>query len=115
MQSVRKIKSGGAAPSGIPVASTTNILITCPSESLVNTPFTRYQSPPFAEYQPSIPFSTNTFLIFNFGSTGSPGYWEFVQPDGDGGYNIISSNISTNGNYIPTSGWLGQSITITAA
>ena len=109
------VASSTPAPSGIPVASTTNILITCPSQSLVNTPFTRAQSPPFAEYQPSIQFSTDTFLIFNFGGTGSSGFWEFLQPDGDGGYNTISFNTSTNGDYIPTSGWAGQSITITAA
>jgi hypothetical protein len=106
--------AGGAAPSGIPVASTTNILITCPSEGLVSFPFNKiaYDT---AFYEPSIPFSTDTFLVFNFGGTGSAGFWEFLQPDGDGGYNTISFNASTNGNYIPTSGWAGQSITITAA
>jgi hypothetical protein len=113
-QSVRKIKSSGAAPSGIPVASTTNILITCPSQGLVGTPFKKFAFPT-AYYEPSIPFSTDTFLIFNSPFTGSPGYWEFLQPDGDGGYNTISFNTSTNGDYIPTSGWDGQSITITAA
>jgi len=114
VQSTRKVGGGGAAPSGIPVASTTNILITCPSQGLVSFPFTKFAAPT-AYYVPSIEFSTDTFLYFNFGGTGSSGFWEFLQPDGDGGYNTISFNTSTNGDYIPTSGWAGQSITITAA
>jgi hypothetical protein len=113
-QNIRKVGGNGTIPSGIPVASTTNILITCPSQGLVSFPFTKFafQTP---YYVPSMPYYTDTFLVFDNPSTGSPGYWEFLQPDGDGGYNTISANVSTNGNYIPTSGWAGQSITITAA
>jgi len=108
---IKKRVEPSPAPSGIPVASTTNILITCPSQSLVSTPFKKFAFPT-AYYEPSIPFSTDTFLVFDYAGSG---YWQFLQPDGDGGYNTISVNASTNGNYIPTSGWIGQSITITAA
>jgi hypothetical protein len=109
VQNIRKA-AGGAAPSGIPVASTNNILITFPPAELINTPFKKiaFQT---AYYEPSIPFSTDTFLVFDYNGFG---YWQFLQPDGYGDYNALAYNISTNGNYIPTSGWQG-SITITAA
>ena len=113
VQSVRKIKSGGAAPSGIPVASTSNILITFPSQGLLLEPYSRIAITD-AAYDPTIYSDYKPVLRFNFYDATPVNTWSFVEGDGEGGWIYRSTNPSTNGAYIPTSGWTA-SITITAA
>ena len=112
MQNIRKV-GGGAAPSGIPVASTSNILITFPNRGLLLEPYSRLGTLD-ATYQSTLTPQELPTLAFNWPVEATPNTWSFLESDGDGGYNILSSNPSTNGAYIPTSGWVGQSITITA-
>ena len=110
------LSSGGAAPSGIPVASTTNLLITFNHSTLpiefnfVNQAYTKFAYP--TAYYLS-PFSPD--LIFDY--LGYEGIWSFTYPDGDGGYYTYAQNSSANGAYIPTTGWTGgfTTFTITAA
>jgi hypothetical protein len=111
VQNLRRIKSGGAAPSGIPVASTNNILITFPNTGLLLEPYSKIEDTN-AHYEATIP-TGQPALIFNFYDT-TPNTWSFVEADGEGGWIYRSTNPSSNGAYIPTSGWTA-SITITAA
>jgi hypothetical protein len=103
VQTIRKVGGGGAAPSGIPVASTNSI----------NVQYTAYNKTlskvndvygynviygPEEEYEDRVGFG-----IF------VAGRWEHQFQNG-----LVSFNLSSDSTYIPTSGWI-PSITITAA
>ena len=111
VQTIRKV-GGGAAPSGIPVASTSNILITFADSGLLLEPYSRIAISD-AAYDPTIPGYNKPALRFNGGDT-TPNTWSFLSPDGEGGWIYYSTNPSSNGAYIPISGWTTP-ITITAA
>jgi len=115
VQSVRKVKAG-AAPSGIPVASTTDLLITLNEttygNNFVNRAYTKFVYP--TAYYFSLLGGPN--LIFD--QLDNPNIWSISQSDGEGGTNVSATNTSTNGDYIPTTGWTGPgliTLTITAA
>jgi hypothetical protein len=112
VQAVSKVKAGGPPPSGIPVASTSNILITFPSLDLLLEPYSRIAITN-AAYDPTIYSDYKPALRFNFYDT-IPNTWSFLEADGEGGWIYRSTNPSANGAYIPTSGWTVP-ITITAA
>jgi len=116
VQSIRKVKSGGAAPSGIPVASTTNLLITLNEttygNNFVNRAYTKFVYPT-AYY-----FSLLGGPSLIFDQLDNPNIWSISESDGEGGTNVSATNTSTNGDYIPTTGWTGPgliTLTITAA
>jgi len=108
--------SGGAAPSGIPVASTTNLVITFSDSyfTFVNQTYTKFIYPTAYYYTSPIP-SVGPDLVFDFGDY--PEVWSFTSSDGEGGRILNAYNSSTNGAYIPTTGWTGgfTTFTITAA
>jgi hypothetical protein len=115
VQNIRKASSG-AAPSGIPVASTTDLLITLNEttyeNNFVNRAYTKFVYPT-AYY-----FSLIGGPQLIFDQLDNPNIWSISQPDGEGGTNVSATNTSTNGNYIPTTGWTGSgliTLTITAA
>jgi len=110
VQAVRKVKAGGPPPSGIPVASTSNILIT--RGSLILEPYSRLFISD-AVYKSTLTPDDLPILAFNWLSE-VPNIWVFTEYDGDGGYTYYSTNPSSNGAYIPTSGWTGIPFTITA-
>lgn len=116
MQSVRKIKSGGSAPSGIPVASTTNLVITFSDSyfTFVNQAYIKFTYPTAYYFTSPVP-GNGPELTFDFGDY--PGVWSFTSTDGEGGRILNAYNSSTNGAYIPTTGWTGgfTTFTITAA
>jgi hypothetical protein len=110
--------SGGAAPSGIPVASTTNLLITLNEttygNNFVNKAYTKFVYP--TAYYCSSDLLPGPELIFD--QLDNPNIWSLSQSDGEGGRNVSATNTSTNGDYIPTTGWTGAgliTLTITAA
>jgi len=102
-------------PAGIPVASTTNLLVSLIDPiygyDFQNIAYTKFAFPT-AYYAGS---NGSLDLIFDFSYT--PNIWAFLTPDGNGSYDIIASNNSTNGAYIPITGWIPNSmiVTITAA
>ena len=115
VQAVSKVKAG-AAPSGIPVASTTNLLITLNEtaygNNFVNKSYTKFIFPT-AYYFPPL---GGPNLIFD--QLENPNIWSISEADGEGGTNVSAINTSTNGAYIPTTGWTGPgliTLTITAA
>jgi len=99
VQSVRKVKSGGAAPSGIPVASTSIIFIDCPTAGVSSNFF---KSAPSYWYG----VAEDTFLVF----TGTR--WElevFAE--------AVSFNTSAGQtvNFIPQTNWsVTTTITVVA-
>jgi hypothetical protein len=122
--------SGGAAPSGLPVASTNSILINgvqydklgfWGEGTLVSG--TMYVSPSDSYYH--VLFAPNTTWEYSGGGDiftgnpfgGNPSRWElvFAYDFGEGAWTAetVAYNASTNGNYIPTSSWV-PSTTITA-
>jgi hypothetical protein len=128
VQNRRKV-GGGAAPSGLPVASTNSILINGAQYNKSNywgegtlVSGTMYVS---QDSSYNVLFAPNTtWQIFGgediftgnpFG--GNPSRWELVnaQDFGEGVWDAqtVAYNASTNGNYIPTSSWV-PSTTITA-
>ena len=116
VQNSRRIKSGGAAPSGIPVASTTNILVTLNEDffdyNFVNRAYTKFVYPTAYYYDSLV---SGPELIFD--QLDTPNIWSISESDGEGGRNVSATNASTNGNYIPTTGWTGPgliTLTITA-
>jgi hypothetical protein len=97
---------GGAAPSGIPVASTNSVIVTysgynrtLSKPGLVSLPGYSVNYGPEGEY--------DDVLYFN--STNNR--WEFPGPYSSNDIGAVNS--STNPNFIPTTGWT-PSITITA-
>jgi hypothetical protein len=136
VQAVSKVKSGGAAPSGIPVASTASVVIG--NAGAFNGTYTKKipeQSFPtyggHASYiKTGICYSRGNFLLLSPNAQiwddevgailDSPfGVWKFIDPSFDLDldswiYSVIASNSSTNTAYIPDASW-SPSITITAA
>ena len=115
VQTIRKA-GGGAAPSGIPVASTTNLFITL-NETVYENNFVNRAYAKFP-YPTAYYFSLlgGPELIFN--ESENPNIWSLGQSDGEGGRFVSATNTSTNGDYIPTTGWTGPgliTLTITAA
>ena len=139
VQSLRKIKAGGAAPSGLPVASTPSIVVvgsggvssgtydTKEYEQFIGTfeyDFYAGLSPFYSTTQDAINDDIYIFLgpnaslldgnLENFYVNGSS--WRIIRLFDNEGVTLVSvgTNPSTNADYIPTSGWT-PSITITAA
>jgi hypothetical protein len=99
------VASSTPAPSGIPVASTNNLLVT--SEYLgTNRSYAKLDPTTYSGEGGSL-----ASLAFNF--FGDNPTWAFIDYDGDNFY-YLYTNPSTNPNYIPTTGW-SQLVTITAA
>ena len=106
MQAVSKVKAG-AAPSGIPI-STQNLVIYFGVGDIRNGTYAKNPSLNIwlelieTIYQIHAPnaFFANTTWAFYDDNVG-----DFTDP----------TNSSTNPNFIPTSGWINPSITITAA
>jgi hypothetical protein len=127
---------GGAAPSGIPVASTASVVIG--NAGFFNGTYTKKipeQSFPtnggHASYiKTGICYSLGNFLLLSPNAQiwddevgailDSPfGVWKLIDPSFDTDldswvYSVIASNSSVNTDYIPDAGW-SPSITITAA
>jgi len=110
---------GGAAPSGILVATTTNVIVTFGDTSLVN--YTRSDYPTYTYYSVLNPTEAISFqrLTFNYDIANT---WSLVQHSSgeEGGLVIEATNPSTNPLIIPTTGWTytlgtGPAVTITAA
>ena len=100
MQAISKVKSGGAAPSGIPVSTQTVIVTNAGSFN--------------ATYTNTVP----TIFWYNGGDLGLEFFvtsWRFRNSD----TNAELNNPSSDANYIPTTGWTQDgspiAITITAA
>ena len=114
-----KLPSGGAAPSEIVVATTTNVIVTFGDTSSIN--YARNGYPTYTNYLVSGPTEGIDFqrLTFNVDAVNA---WALVQySSGEEGSLVIeATNPSTNSAIIPTTGWTytlgsGPSITITAA
>jgi len=132
----RKLPFGGAAPSGILVASTASVVIG--NAGAFNGTYTKKipdQGFPTNGGHESyitigICYSLGNFLLLSPNAQiwddevgailDSPfGVWKLIDPSFDGEldswvYSVIASNSSVNTDYIPTTGW-SPSITITAA
>jgi len=139
VQSVRKIKSGGSAPSGLLVSSTASIAIVsvAVATGTYNKKTTNayigdvdgisYYAGTGAIYNlyPDIPPNTLIYTLLGPNATIKDGTgteylinasnWAIYEIYNDSGftYAVRSSNASTDANYIPTSGW-SPSVTITA-
>ena len=99
VQTVRKVGGGGAAPSGIPVASTTIVFIDCPSAGV---------SSNFIKSSPDNWYgvSEDTFLIF----TGTR--WELQVFAEAASFNTSASQTV---NFIPQTNWsVTTTITVVA-
>jgi len=137
----RKLPFGGAAPSGIPVASTASVVIsgnatfngtavkkvnpeqcfgTTGAQLFVDTGAVYAYDAGFISGKILIPPQTTLTDTYETGKLGTPSAtWRLVAASYDAendNFNIdsITNNSSTDANYIPTSGW-SPSITITAA
>ena len=105
VQSLRSIKSGGSAPSGIPV-STINLIII--QDGVTSGPYTKIAALTWS-FTPN--FGSDPYLQYD--GPAFPGGWSLYASDGEGGYNLYNYNLAGSST-IPTSGW-NSSITITAA
>jgi len=139
VQAIRKVSGGGAAPSGIPVASTANVVIsglggangTYARIGTGANPVSDWILTGYAYRTPNENFGfTNGKILFAPNSTisdasptnqlGTPySSWTLVYMYYDGEYDnwiteSISTNASTDATNIPTTGW-SPAITITAA
>jgi hypothetical protein len=110
---------GGAAPSGIVVATTTNVIVTFGDTSSIN--YARSDYPAYTFYAVYNPTESISFqrLTFNYDVANT---WALAQYSSgeEGGLVIEATNPSINPLIIPTTGWTytlgsGPSITITAA
>jgi len=102
---------GGAAPSGIPVA-TVNLVIDFGSGDPRNGTYIRFSSDAGLQWTNSS-YSNYYSLVppnFYYGNTQTWSFW-----DGDQSNPVDPTNPSTDENSIPTSGWTNPAITITAA
>jgi hypothetical protein len=115
----RKIGGGGAAPSGILVATTTNVIVTFGDTSGIN--YARDNYPITVNYFVGAPADGISFQRLNF-NIDQPNIWALVQYSSgeEGGLVIEATNPSTNPLIIPTTGWTytlgtGPAVTITAA
>jgi hypothetical protein len=106
-------------PSGIPVATTTNVIVTFGDTSGIN--YARSDYPAYTFYAVFNPTENISFqrLTFNYDIANT---WSLVQYSSgeDGGLVIEATNPSTDSSIIPTTGWTytlgtGPAITITAA
>jgi len=137
VQNTRKV-GGGAAPSGIPVASTASVVIgnagafddgtyarigtgANPLVDWILTGYVYRKPDSYFNSEGRILFSPNsTISDANFNYLGTPfSSWTLVYLYYDGGEDTwntftVATNASTDANYIPTTGW-SPSITITAA
>lgn len=113
------VASSGAAPSGIVVATTTNVIVTFGDTSSIN--YARSDYPQYTFYAVYDPAEGISFqrLTFNYDVANT---WALVQHSSgeEGGLVIEATNPSTNSAVIPTTGWTytlgsGPSITITTA
>ena len=102
-QTIRKVGGGGAAPSGIPVASTSQIIVTSTNAFILSSPFDKLSASVFQSLD-----DENTSLEY-LGENG----WNFFAGGDIRAYALGSAD------FIPTSGYTivsgGGSITITAA
>jgi len=99
VQSLRKIKSGGAAPSGIPVASTNTIIIV---DTAISANFTgTYQKESSTLYRNEV--DPLIFIIWD--ST------QWTLGNDDAGVYVYATPPSNNINYIATTGWPTQTLT----
>ena len=136
VQAVSKVKGGGVAPSGIPVASTASVII-LGAGIYIGTYTKKIPEQGFptnnghnSYIKTGICYSLGSYLLLSPNAQiwddevgailDSPfGAWKLIDPSFDLGldgwiYSVYASNASTDANYIPTSGW-SPSITITAA
>jgi hypothetical protein len=105
-------------PAGIPVASTTNVIVTFGDTSSLN--YARDGYPTFTSYFVDNPIEAISFQRLSF-DLDIPNGWSLVQySSGEEGDVVIwATNPSTNPLIIPTTGWIytlgtGPAITITA-
>jgi len=133
----RKLPFGGAAPSGIPVASTASVVIGNAGASNNGTYTKKIPEEQFPNNNGHISYlKTGTCYNLNNKLLLSPnaqvwddevgaildspfGVWKLIDPSFDTDldswvYSVIASNSSTNTAYIPDASW-SPSITITAA
>jgi hypothetical protein len=113
------ITAGSSAPSGIVVATTTNVIVTFGGTSGLN--YTRDSYPIFTQYvaiEPA-PGIASCSLTFDLAAANT---WVLQQISSgeEGGLVIEARNPSANGLIIPTTGWTynlgtGPTVTITAA
>ena len=109
-------RTGSGAPSGIPVASTTNVIVTFGDTSSLN--YARNGYPTFTNYSIIEPTPSIAFQVLDFNGE-VENTWALSQYFTLGGI-IQATNPSTNSAIIPTTNWIyiigsGPSITITAA
>ena len=112
--------TGGAAPSEIVVATTTNIIVTFGDTSSIN--YARDGSyPTYTNYFVDGPTENISFQRLNF-NFDEANVWALVQYSSgeEGGLVIKATNPSINPLIIPTTGWIytlgtGPTVTITAA
>lgn len=128
MQAVSKVKSGGAAPSGLPYSSTNSINLVDASYPLQSGNYPKISG--YSNYTDDSGITTtnqfgqggtllagNFYFVFNV----TTNRWEFgvYESYGEGGlaWTIagvnLAYNASNNQNYIPTSGW-SRNLIITA-
>ena len=113
------ITAGSAAPSGIPVATTTNVIVTFGDTSGIN--YARDNYPTYVYYLVIAPTEDIDLCTLSF-NLSIPNTWALQQSSsGEEGHLVIeATNPSTNGLIIPTAGWTytlgsGPAVTITAA
>ena len=93
------VASGGAAPSGIPVASTDTIIVV---DTAISVNFTgTFQKESSTQYRNL----DSEFQVLYYDST----QWSFN--DGDAGQSRYATPPSNNINYIATTGWPTQTLT----
>jgi hypothetical protein len=132
IQNSRKIKSGGAAPSGLQVSATSNVAITNLGTfdngtyiriGTGTTILSDWVLSGYAYTKAGVPFNDDGRILLSPNSTikdsggagsnqlGTPySSWTliYVSYDGEGdvwNYTTVATNSSTNASYIPTSGW----------
>ena len=103
MQAVRKVKGGGAAPSGIPVASTSQILVVSTNSWIVSAPFNKLNPTVFQSLA-----DEDTSLEYV-----GENQWSFFAAGDVRAYALNSPDFIPSSGYTIVSG--GGSITITAA
>jgi hypothetical protein len=112
-------RTGSGAPSGIVVATTTNVIVTFGDTSGIN--YARDNYPTYTYYFVTAPIESINFcsLSFNFSI---PNTWVLQQYSAgeESSLVIAATNPSTDGSIIPTTGWTytlgtGPTVTITAA
>jgi hypothetical protein len=106
-------------PDGIPVASTTNVIVTFGDTSLIN--YARNSYPTYTYYFVDAPTESINFcrLTFNYSAVNT---WVLEQWSAGEESSVVieATNLSTNGLIIPTTGWTytlgsGPTVTITSA